>query len=61
VDVGEGKGVDVKRGVGVDVMVGVRVGTIVGVSGVLVKALAGKVSWPEGTQAASKIIMTVKI
>ena len=51
VDVGEGKGVEVRRGVGVEVMVGVGVGAMVGVTGVLVKALSGKVSWPDGTQA----------
>ncbi len=56
VDVGEGKGVDVRRGVGVDVMVGVNDGAMVGVTGVLVNALSGKVSWPEGTQAVRKII-----
>lgn len=59
VDVGEGKGVEVRRGVGVEVMVGVSVGGIVGVTGVLVEALSGKVSCPEGTQLARKNIKTM--
>lgn len=56
VDVGEGKGVEVRRGVGVEVMVGVGEGAMVGITGVLVKALSGKVSCPDGIQLARKII-----
>ena len=59
-DVGEGKGVGVRRGVGVDVMVEVNDGEMVGVTGVLVKALSGKVSCPDGTQLTRKIIKTMK-
>jgi len=60
VDVGEGKGVEVRRGVDVEVMVGECVGAIVGVTGVLVKALSGKVSCPDGTQLASTNIKAMK-
>jgi hypothetical protein len=56
VDVGEGKGVGVRRRVGVEVIVGVDEGAIVGVMGVLVKALSGKVSCPDGTQPVRKIV-----
>ena len=47
---------EVRRGVSVDVMVGVCVAAMVGVTGVLVKTLSGKVSCPDGTQPARKII-----
>ena len=55
-DVGEGKGVEVRRGIDVEVMVGVGEGAMVGVTGVLVNALSGKVSCPDGTQLTRKNI-----
>jgi hypothetical protein len=48
--------VEVRRGVDVEVMVGVGEGAMLGVTGVLVKALSGKVSCPDGIQLARKII-----
>ncbi len=61
VDVGDGKGVEVRRGVGVEVTVWVCVEGVVGVTGVLVKALSGKVSCPDGTQLVRKNIKKMMV